>query len=124
MNLTKISIEKAMISGVYFLYKDEKIVYVGASNHINNRIKQHIDRIDFNYYAYIEVPIQEKLSCLSNLEAYFVNKCKPEINKKMPYNKLGLTNEHLKGELKDPIDLNDNLIKHYGIDVVRDIINL
>ncbi len=38
--------------GIYFLYKDNKIVYVGQSVNIEDRIKAHFGNKDFNSYDY------------------------------------------------------------------------
>jgi excinuclease UvrABC nuclease subunit len=109
--INKIPIEDAFVNGIYFLFDKEELVYVGQSNNVNSRIRQHCGKVDFDSFGYIMVPIDKELR---NLEAYFIHKYKPKHNKKMAYNNVGLTNYHLFGSLKSPIDLEENLINYYG----------
>jgi hypothetical protein len=66
------------LSGVYILYENDKVVYVGKSNNMKNRITQHKKDKEFN-----------KIICLSfenegdkNIyELYYISKFKPKYNK-------------------------------------------
>lgn len=69
-------------SGVYFLFKGEKLVYIGQSNSIYNRIGQHVvsDK-DFDSWEYYEVNNEDGSSeyiCL--LESYLINHFNPPYN--------------------------------------------
>lgn len=52
-------------SGIYFLIKDDRIVYVGQSTSIMRRIGEHIDK-DFDSYSYISCP-QEALDLVESI---------------------------------------------------------
>lgn len=107
----KAPIAEARINGIYWLYKNDEIVYVGKSKNIIKRISEHFDKIDFNYFNYVKIC---ETKSLNNIEAYFIYKLKPKYNKMITINTVGLTKEHFIGELKQPIDLNDNISKYYG----------
>jgi len=71
--------------GVYFLLKEDytltriDVRYIGQSEHIQNRIKQHIsDRFTFNAFSYIEFK--------SDIDRYiaeliYISMYKPDMNK-------------------------------------------
>jgi len=69
-------------SGVYILYQDEEVVYVGQSRFIFNRIQTHILDRDkkFNYVEFMFFPKDR----LDDLEMFLIKKHKPK------YNKIGL----------------------------------
>jgi excinuclease UvrABC nuclease subunit len=73
---------------IYFLFKNDEIVYVGQSKTGTNRIWQHtrndryIDKKDFNFYSFI--PCEE--NTLNETEAYYIIKFKPKYNKSIPKN--------------------------------------
>lgn len=50
-NPFKLPRNKAVVGGVYFLFKDDNIIYVGQSSNIAARIGRHSN---FEEYAYIE----------------------------------------------------------------------
>lgn len=62
--------------GIYFLFKNEKIVYIGQSKKIFNRIISHCYSKDFDSFTYIECKENE----LNELEFEFIAKHKPELN--------------------------------------------
>ncbi len=65
------------IVGVYFLYKAEKLVYIGQSGDVFNRVNIHRKTKDFDTYSYIEMGIDSaKL-----YERLLINKYTPELNK-------------------------------------------
>jgi len=62
--------------GVYFLIKDEEIVYVGQSVNIFSRIGAHETLKDFDTFTYIECDKSE----LNIIEAKYIVKFKPKYN--------------------------------------------
>lgn len=84
--------------GIYFLIKDEKIVYVGQSINIQNRVQQHRMIKDFDRFTYVECKAED----LSKIEAMYINKLKPILN----YNLAGrlvfpITIDYLQRSIKD-----------------------
>lgn len=65
------------LSGVYFLYQDSQIVYVGESGCILSRIKQHTEDKDFNRFTYmlISCPDMRKVR-----ERDMIRKHRPKYN--------------------------------------------
>ena len=58
LNIDLESLAKTIITkikGVYFLYKNDELVYIGSSKNILERIPKHLKDKDFNFYKYIEV---------------------------------------------------------------------
>lgn len=64
-------------SGVYFLVKGSKIIYVGQSLQPAVRLKNHICEKDFDKVFFMETP--ENL--LLEVERYYIGKFKPELNR-------------------------------------------
>ena len=64
------------ITGIYFLFRNEEIVYAGQSKNLHRRIIQHCYGKDFDSYSYIKCSESE----LNDLEFYFIAKHKPEYN--------------------------------------------
>lgn len=67
------------IPGVYFLFQDETLVYVGQSTHVPTRIESHVreGRLKFNRVAFIKVPPENLLE----VEAYYIDLLWPEENR-------------------------------------------
>ena len=65
-------------SGVYFLYQNEKLVYIGKANNITRRILEHIEEgvKVFNSVRYSIVPIDS----LSTVETSLIKNLKPYYN--------------------------------------------
>jgi len=63
-------------SGVYFLIKDDEIIYVGQSRNIIYRIGVHSRKVEFDSFSYIEV--DEEL--LSIVEQSFIKRFNPRLN--------------------------------------------
>jgi hypothetical protein len=63
-------------SGIYFLIKDNKVVYVGQSIHGLSRIFTHKDK-DFDFYCFIKCS-KEKLNKYEALNIFYY---KPKYNK-------------------------------------------
>ena len=62
-------------TGIYFLIKGSKVVYVGQSVHVYSRIASHHDK-EFDSFAYI--PCDQEL--LDKLESLYIHVLKPERN--------------------------------------------
>lgn len=63
--------------GVYFLFDDDNVVYVGQSVEIAARIGQHAKTKGFDSYAWIAVP--EEL--LDAVEQFYITTLQPPLNK-------------------------------------------
>lgn len=68
--------ETAPRSGVYFLIKDEKVVYVGQARNVLSRIGEHVGYKDFDAWTWIATSI-ERLDCV---EAAYIAALKPALN--------------------------------------------
>lgn len=74
-NLPKTDIRK--IRGVYFLYRGDKLVYIGSSQDIINRIPTHFKTKEFDSYKYIEINGTIKVA---KIETELIRKYKPDYN--------------------------------------------
>lgn len=90
--------------GVYFLIKDEEIIYVGQSVNIEARIHQHRSTKSFDRFTYIECNSED----LNKIETMYINKLKPKLN----YNSLG--------RLVLPMNLE---VLQYNIDMNSSVLN-
>jgi len=90
-------------SGIYFLFKNDIIVYIGISQSISQRLftgrTPHKDEKNFNEYAYIE--IDKENFFLQKLEFILINFFNPEYNS---LNRKQVFLEHLPKEYKDKIE--------------------
>jgi hypothetical protein len=67
-------------SGVYFLIKDNEVVYVGKSGDVHGRISQHwMLSKDFDSYTYIACSGME----MDELERYYIKSLLPPLNSAM-----------------------------------------
>lgn len=71
------------VSGLYFFFADEKLLYVGKSINLSERIitsfrERYTFRKDINMVGVIEMP---NLADLQIAEPYFISKLKPLMNK-------------------------------------------
>jgi len=66
-------------SGIYFLIKNKKIVYVGQSVSVYKRIPEHVDK-DFDSYYWIRCPKHK----LNSVETLYIHLFKPCLNKFIP----------------------------------------
>lgn len=80
-DLSKIkSIKISTLRGVYFLYADDQLVYIGQSVNIPSRIRDHLrdgTKI-FNAYKSIIIPIGQDLT---DVEDFYIRKYNPKYNK-------------------------------------------
>ena len=65
-----------MTCGVYFLYQDCDLVYIGKSRNIEQRIKNHSLKGKFNKSDFIEYPEYR----ISEIEKNLISKHKPILN--------------------------------------------
>lgn len=63
--------------GVYFLFYNEKLIYIGQSKHILLRFDQHLLTKKFTSFSYIKCTTNHEAS---TLEREFINKYNPPLN--------------------------------------------
>lgn len=68
---------------VYFLLKQNKVIYVGQSKSLKNRLMAHSDK-DFDDMSFICVPEHS----LNDVEAFYIVKFNPELNRAIPSSNL------------------------------------
>lgn len=68
---------KPMICGVYFLIKNEEVVYVGQSVEFLRRIHEHYGKVDFDSFSFIECNMGD----LRAEETKYILKYLPKYNK-------------------------------------------
>jgi hypothetical protein len=66
------------ICAVYFLFKDQELVYVGSSTHMQKRLCSHIEqkKIDWDNYSYLEFRKED----VRNMESYYIRLFRPPMN--------------------------------------------
>lgn len=64
------------LRGVYFLFLNEQIVYVGQSGNVPIRVQQHTDK-EFNRVFYLTVPPDADILAI---EKHFILKFRPKYN--------------------------------------------
>lgn len=72
------SIDTFYTSGVYFLIRGMKVVYVGQSRRVERRLVEHISNKNFLFDRIYTFPAQP--SKLNAFESYFIEKLMPEYN--------------------------------------------
>ena len=78
MKLVKFEMPKI---GVYFLYKNDDLVYIGQSINIFNRLYSHVENgKDFDFYSFVKCDTQKEAE---TFERYLINKYKPILNKRI-----------------------------------------
>lgn len=67
------------IKGIYFLYKNNDIVYIGQTKNLISRLAVHLadKNKDFDSYKFLELPHNMNLN---KLERFLIKKFKPEYN--------------------------------------------
>ncbi len=63
------------LKGIYFLYHNDELIYIGKSTCIKSRLKSHINKF-FNFFSYVEIPQGQ----LSSYERAYINKFLPGLN--------------------------------------------
>jgi hypothetical protein len=77
-NMIATTIEFARISGVYFLFDGDEIVYVGQSVNVLNRVTSHFYDKKFDKVALLRVPEKDLLA----IESIYIKKFLPKYNLK------------------------------------------
>ncbi len=72
-------------SGIYFLCKSGKVVYVGQSSNLVQRIGKHLAQGRKNFDSYHYIIIEHNLD---NVEANYIVTLQPKYNKKLPKNSI------------------------------------
>ncbi len=81
------------ISGIYFLFRGDDLVYIGQSINVLGRVTAHTSDKDFDSFAYLPCPEKELLA----VEALYINEFKPLLN--------GRANRNLVSDLKTMYEL-------------------
>lgn len=81
--------------GIYFLIEDKRIIYVGQSTSIDNRIHRHRKNgVCFDSFTWFEAPELY----LKTIEAYYIRRIDPPLNNDFPlYNKFAKHMEAIDG---------------------------
>jgi hypothetical protein len=69
--------EKVKFNGIYFLFYEKELMYIGQSNNITKRLRQH-KSIKFHTYGMI---ILQDVENLVEIEKEFIQLCNPRLNK-------------------------------------------
>lgn len=77
--IVKLSLPWDNLVGIYFLIKDERVVYVGQSISIASRISNHTNK-DFDRHAFI---LCEKHD-LNAMESFYIHVLRPKLNAQFP----------------------------------------
>jgi len=104
-------IEKSVVNpkcGIYFLIKNNNIIYVGQSIDIWSRVMTHSLDIekDFDYFSchFCDKPY------LDELELKYILKFKPSLNRNLPPNNQYMTKQQLLKNLKIPVKILNQII--------------
>jgi excinuclease UvrABC nuclease subunit len=68
--------ELPMMCGVYVMYKDAKVVYVGVSKEIRKRFSKH----SVDQYEYVKVKPAISYGTATDLERKLIKRLQPELN--------------------------------------------
>jgi excinuclease UvrABC nuclease subunit len=63
-------------TGIYFLCKERRVIYVGQSRNILSRIDQHAESKDFDSVLIMHTPPD----LLDEVEQYWIERIKPKLN--------------------------------------------
>lgn len=80
------------VTGIYFLFDGDEIVYVGQSVDIMTRIGAHLRDKIFDSFNYIECGLRD----LNNLEATYILELKPKYNTTLPKNDFWMSSNAIK----------------------------
>jgi hypothetical protein len=67
----------ALVCGVYFLFRNAELVYIGQSNNVFQRVGNHCKSIDFDSFSCIEI----EAARLDHAEKVFISHFRPPLNK-------------------------------------------
>lgn len=97
---------------VYFLFKDEKIIYIGKTTNGFTRVYDHTDK-DFDSFSYFMCPASK----VNEYEAEYIMKYKPKHNKVIPPNSYFMSFNKLKREYKITYHKISSLAIEHGLEV-------
>lgn len=80
-------------SCIYFLCKNDKVVYVGQAENVHQRLVEHMKTKDFDAVFYLRVPAHK----MNKIESALISYLKPE------YNKSGLNSGNKESSLAESI---------------------
>lgn len=121
--LAKSKIDNADISGIYFLIKNNKIVYIGQSKSIAVRLAGHNHKGFFDCYSYIAC----NESDLDFMESMYIGIYRPELNKKAVGTMLCVENELedrqrvFHPETNLPMPMFDELLRAYDDELISQV---
>lgn len=112
---------------VYFLIRNNKVVYVGQALCVDDRFKNHLksDK-EFDRISYCRVSKHE----VNEVEAFYIHKFSPELNRMMPRNDTVNVSERKLLEMiasKLPAaecSLKNGKLKYYSLGQVEHILNM
>jgi len=89
-----IRINKISFSGIYFLFLNKEIVYIGQSENIEKRVFQHLSRrkIIFDEWNYIKYPKE----LLNTKEADYILEYKPKYNNSIPSQNIWISKNQIR----------------------------
>jgi len=90
----KDNLRRDKVTGVYFLFEGDDIVYIGQSRDIHQRITNHYATKVFDSWNYIKI----KPSELDIREAEYIIEYRPIYNKGLPINDIWIPQATLKRE--------------------------
>lgn len=68
------------VTGVYFLIRDDRVVYVGKSNDVHGRLRRHAAEKEFDRVSILRCPT----NIIDALEAIYIQLFRPEMNSVVP----------------------------------------
>lgn len=71
-----VTVSMRPIVGIYFLTYCGRVIYVGQSKNVAQRVQSHSQRMVFDAYKYKECQVHE----LDSFEEYFIQKLRPQFN--------------------------------------------
>ena len=105
-------------SAIYFLLKDDEIVYVGKTNNGFKRICQHYKK-DFNKYIFIKTDKNE----LDYYEDFYIMKYQPKYNRYYTIKRIGLKSSYrkLNSHIKTKLNYNEYIeyLKNNKIEISK-----
>lgn len=121
--LAKSKVDDAHISGIYFLIKDSKIIYIGQSTSIAIRLYSHNHKGSFDCYSYIAC----HKSDLDFMEDMYIRLYNPELNKKSasgnfcPRDEVEDRGRVFHPETNLPIPMFDELLRAYDDELIAQV---
>lgn len=117
---------KKITSGVYFLYENDELVYIGESENVFSRIGTHIKEgvKDFDNWTYVEV---DNTKNRKHLESFLINICKPKYNissKTSFSEELYIGDYFLDEEIAGYIDIHETFYSYVDLQWISDVLKI